>query len=64
MKTYEGKLDATGLKFGIVISRYNEFITSKLLDGAIDCLRGTAAAKRVSKLPGFRELSRYPLLQK
>jgi 6,7-dimethyl-8-ribityllumazine synthase len=38
MKTYEGKLDATGLKFGIVISRYNEFITSKLLDGAIDCL--------------------------
>ncbi len=38
MNKIEGKLDATGLKFGIVVSRYNEFITSKLLDGAIDCL--------------------------
>jgi 6,7-dimethyl-8-ribityllumazine synthase len=38
MNTIEGKLDAKGLKFGIVISRYNEFITSKLLSGAIDCL--------------------------
>ena len=38
MKTFEGKLDSSGLKIGIVISRYNEFITSKLLDGAIDCL--------------------------
>ena len=38
MNKIEGKLDASGLKFGIVVSRYNEFITSKLLDGAIDCL--------------------------
>jgi len=38
MKIYEGKLNAKGLKFGIVVSRYNEFITTKLLDGAIDCL--------------------------
>lgn len=37
-KTYEGKLLAAGLKFGIVVSRFNEFITSKLLDGAIDAL--------------------------
>lgn len=38
MKKYEGKLDAKKLKIGIVISRYNDFITSKLLDGALDCL--------------------------
>lgn len=38
MKKYEGKLNAGKLKFGIVISRYNDFITSKLLDGALDCL--------------------------
>jgi 6,7-dimethyl-8-ribityllumazine synthase len=38
MKIYEGKLNAKGLKFGIVVSRYNDFITTKLLDGAIDCL--------------------------
>ncbi len=33
-----GELNAKGKKFGIVISRFNEFITSKLLDGALDCL--------------------------
>jgi 6,7-dimethyl-8-ribityllumazine synthase len=38
MQTFEGKLNASGLKFGIVVTRYNEFITNKLLDGAIDCL--------------------------
>lgn len=35
---YNGKLTAEGKKFAIVISRFNEFITSKLLGGAIDCL--------------------------
>jgi len=39
MKKYEGKLNAKKLKIGIVISRYNDFITSKLLDGALDCLQ-------------------------
>ncbi len=39
MKIIEGKLDATGLKFGIVVSRFNEFITNKLLGGALDTLR-------------------------
>lgn len=37
-KVFEGKLDATGKKFAIVVSRFNEFISTKLLDGAIDCL--------------------------
>lgn len=39
IKTYEGKLTAQGLKFGIVVSRFNEFFSSKLLDGALDSLR-------------------------
>jgi len=39
MKTTEGKLDATGLKFGIVIARFNEFISGKLLAGCLDGLR-------------------------
>ena len=38
VKTYEGKLVAKGLKFGIVIGRFNEFISSKLYGGAIDGL--------------------------
>lgn len=39
MKTIEGKLDASGLKFGIVIARFNEFISGKLLAGCIDGLK-------------------------
>lgn len=38
MKTYEGQLVAKGLKFGIIVGRFNEFIGSKLLSGAIDAL--------------------------
>ena len=37
-KTIEGKLIAKGKKFGMVVSRFNEFISSKLLEGAIDGL--------------------------
>ncbi|MEA1972293.1 MAG: 6,7-dimethyl-8-ribityllumazine synthase, partial [Candidatus Cloacimonadota bacterium] len=39
MKTYEGKLVGKGLKFAIVVARFNEFISSKLLGGAIDYLQ-------------------------
>jgi 6,7-dimethyl-8-ribityllumazine synthase len=38
-KVYEGHLVGTGLKIGIVVARFNEFITSKLLDGAEDALK-------------------------
>lgn len=38
MKIKEGILDAKGKKFGIVVSRFNEFITKRLLEGAIDCI--------------------------
>ena len=39
MKEYFGKLIGKGLKIGIVVSRFNNFFTNKLLDGAIDCLK-------------------------
>lgn len=38
MKTFEGLLVAKGLKFAIVVARFNEFITSKLLSGSLDAL--------------------------
>ncbi|BBB93044.1 MAG TPA: 6,7-dimethyl-8-ribityllumazine synthase [Methylomusa anaerophila] len=38
VKVHEGKLVAEGLKFGIVAARFNEFITSKLVGGALDAL--------------------------
>lgn len=38
MKTVEGKLVSSGIKVGIVVARFNEFITSKLLSGAMDGL--------------------------
>ncbi len=38
-KVYEGQLIAKGKKFGIVASRFNEFITNKLLEGALDALK-------------------------
>lgn len=39
MKIYEGNLVKTNKKVGIIVSRFNEFITRKLLEGAIDCLK-------------------------
>ncbi|MDZ7722745.1 MAG: 6,7-dimethyl-8-ribityllumazine synthase [candidate division KSB1 bacterium] len=42
-KIYEGQLDARNKTFGIVVSRFNELICSKLLDGAFDCLTRHAA---------------------
>lgn len=39
MKIYSGKFVGKGAKIGIVVSRFNEFISSKLLEGALDCLK-------------------------
>jgi 6,7-dimethyl-8-ribityllumazine synthase len=64
MKIIEGELQAKGLKFGIVASRFNEFITSKLLDGAIDALLRHGAKEEdieVIRVPGSFEI---PLLAK
>lgn len=38
MKEFTGSLDGTGLRFAVVVSRYNEFITGRLKDGAIEAL--------------------------
>jgi len=38
MKEYSGQLIAKGFKFAVVVSRFNEFITSRLLEGAIDAI--------------------------
>jgi 6,7-dimethyl-8-ribityllumazine synthase len=64
MKTIKGKLDAKGLRFGIVISRFNEFISGKLLSGCIDGLSRHGANEEhidVVWAPGAFEL---PLLAK
>ncbi len=39
MKIYEGKLVSSNIKIGIIAARFNEFITAKLLGGAMDCLK-------------------------
>jgi len=59
MKVIEGELQAEGLKFGIIVSRFNDFITSKLLDGALDALRRHGASEKdieVVKVPGSFEI--------
>jgi 6,7-dimethyl-8-ribityllumazine synthase len=38
-QTLEGHLNAEGLSFGIVVGRFNEFISGKLLEGSLDCLK-------------------------
>lgn len=60
MKILEGQLLAEGLKIGIVVSRFNEFITSKLLSGAEDTLRRHGANEddiTVAWVPGAFEIS-------
>ncbi len=37
-REFKGKLDATGRRFGIVVSRFNELVSKQLLSGALDCL--------------------------
>ncbi len=39
MKIKEAVLDAKGKKFGIIVSRFNDFISKRLLEGAIDCIK-------------------------
>ncbi len=58
-KTYEGTLLGKGLKFGIVISRFNEIITSKLLSGAKDSLKRHGVAEAdvdIAWTPGCLEI--------
>jgi 6,7-dimethyl-8-ribityllumazine synthase len=59
METYQGKLQAKGLKIGIVVSRFNNFISERLLEGALDALSRLGAADAdisVYKVPGSFEI--------
>ncbi len=59
MKTLEGNLLAKGLRFGIVVSRFNSFISDRLLEGAMDALRRSGAEEEacsVVRVPGAFEI--------
>jgi 6,7-dimethyl-8-ribityllumazine synthase len=59
MKTTEGNLNAAGLKFAILVSRFNSIITDRLLAGALDALARTGAdmeSIEIVKVPGSWEL--------
>lgn len=56
---YEGKLIAKGLKFGVVVGRFNEFITNKLLGGCLDAFKRHGAEDEnvdVAWVPGAFEI--------
>jgi 6,7-dimethyl-8-ribityllumazine synthase len=59
MKVIQGDLQAKGLKFAVIVSRFNDFITGKLLDGAVDGLLRHGAKDEdidVIKVPGAFEI--------
>lgn len=63
-KVIEGTLQAQGVRFGIVVSRFNDFINAKLLDGALDALTRHGAEDEhvvVIRVPGSFEI---PLMAK
>ena len=64
MQVYQGKLQAKGLKIGIVLSRFNQFISDRLLEGALDALHKLSAEDTdlsIYKVPGSFEV---PLVAK
>ncbi|MCB1021357.1 MAG: 6,7-dimethyl-8-ribityllumazine synthase [Bryobacterales bacterium] len=59
-RTLEGELNAAGASFAIVVSRFNSFITERLLEGAIDAIRrsgGDVSKVDVARVPGSVELA-------
>lgn len=59
MKIKEGKLSAKGLKIAVVVSRFNGFLSDKLLEGAVDCLIRHEINEndiKVFKVPGSFEI--------
>jgi 6,7-dimethyl-8-ribityllumazine synthase len=59
MKVVEGKLEAQGLRFALVVSRFNDALTLRLQDGAIDCLVRHGADEggiTVFRVPGAWEI--------
>jgi 6,7-dimethyl-8-ribityllumazine synthase len=56
---HEGRLDATGFRFAIVVSRFNSFVTERLLEGALDALKRHGAEDaliEVFRVPGAFEI--------
>ena len=63
-KPHEGQLDAQGRRFGIAVSRFNDLVTTRLLDGALDCIKrhgGDDDNIQIAWVPGAFEL---PLVAK
>lgn len=59
MKKYEGKLNAEGMKVAVVVGRFNEFISGKLLEGALDGLKRHGMAEEdieIAWVPGSFEI--------
>jgi len=55
----EGQLDAKGLKFAIIVARFNSIVTERLLEGALDAIRrcgGDADSTQVYRVPGSWEM--------
>lgn len=58
-RVIEGKLDARGLKVGIIVSRFNRLVTEKLLDGAVDAIKSNGGDERdidIVRVPGAFEI--------
>jgi 6,7-dimethyl-8-ribityllumazine synthase len=56
---FDGKLEAKGLRFGIIVSRFNSFISERLLEGALDALLRHGADDKsihVARVPGAFEI--------
>jgi 6,7-dimethyl-8-ribityllumazine synthase len=59
LKTIEGKISAKGMRFAIIASRFNDFICSRLIDGAVDALvrsGGDTKDIEIVKVPGAFEI--------
>jgi 6,7-dimethyl-8-ribityllumazine synthase len=59
MKVVQGELQAKGLKFAVIVSRFNDFITGRLLEGAVDALLRHGTKEEdidVIKVPGAFEI--------
>ncbi len=59
MKYFEGNLNAEGKKIGIIVARFNSFISERLLDGAVDTLTRSGAKEsdiEVARVPGAYEI--------
>jgi 6,7-dimethyl-8-ribityllumazine synthase len=64
VKIFEGSLQASGRKFGIIVGRFNSFIAERLLEGALDTLKRSGVSEKdieIARVPGAYEI---PLISK